>query len=148
MHQPDPGVETEESTVDASLQGCMDNDTSASDTPSLMDNATTGRDTHEVTQTVPVADLPYSQATELSETQPRRSQRDRRPRETLTYESLGQPVHRVIHRNPLYVNTMGPLYGQYGMPWVSPQMWGTHLVQLPVGCCSGTINKNVMDCLG
>lgn len=111
----------------------MDMDTSASDTASLMGNTTTGRNTEEVTQTVPVADPPNDQATELSETQPRRSQRDRRPRETLTYESLGQPVHRVVHRNPLYVNTMGLVYGQYGMPWVSPQMWGTHLVQLPVG---------------
>lgn len=148
VQQPEPGVEMEESTVDAPLQGSMDNDTSASDTASLMDNTTTGPDTEEVTQTVPVADLANDQATELSETQPRRSQRDRRPKETLTYESLGQPVHRVVHRNPLYVNTMGPVYGQYGMPWVSPQMWGTHLVQLPVGYYEETVNKAVMDCLG
>lgn len=47
-------------------------------------------------------------------------------------ESRGQPVHRVVHRNPLYVNTMGPVYGQYGMPWVPAQIWGTHLVQVPV----------------
>lgn len=146
IHQPEPGVEMEESTVDAPPQRSMDNDTSASDaaslmdkdvsasdTASLMDNTTTGRNTEEVKPTVPVADLPNDEATELSELQPRRSQRDRRPKETLTYESLGQPVHRVVHHNLLYVNTMGPVYGQYGMPWVSPQILGTHLIQLPVG---------------
>lgn len=125
VHQPGPGAETDRSTVETPLQTVMENDTSKNDTPRS--------DTQEVTQSVPSADLHRNQEPEPFETQPRRSQRDRRPRETLTYESLGQPVHRVVHSGPLYVNTLGPVYRQYGMSWALPQMWGTHVVQVPVG---------------
>lgn len=52
-----------------------------------------------------------NRVTELFETWPRRSQRDRRSKETITYQSPGQPVHPVVDCNPLYVNTMGPEYG-------------------------------------
>ena len=54
---------------------------------------------------VPAADCPGDREPELTDMQPRRSQRDRRPRETLTYDSLGHPTYRVVglHANPLYV---------------------------------------------
>lgn len=53
-------------------------------------NVTTGHDTQDVKQTV----RPARQSQQLSERQPYRSQRERRPKETLTQESLGQPIHR------------------------------------------------------
>ncbi len=64
--------------------------------------------------------------------------RERRPKETLTYETLGQPVHGVVglHTNPLYVNALAPAYGQYSVPWPPPQMFGTHMVyptMVPIG---------------
>lgn len=60
----------------------MGNDTPQSDTQLLVDNATMESDTQGVTRTVPPADLPNNQVPELPGTQPRRSQRDRRPKES------------------------------------------------------------------
>lgn len=82
------------------------------------------RDIAEPTQTVPSLDKPSGPEAHMSDTVLRRSQRERRPRETLTYDTLGQPVRRVIglSANPLYVSTVTPVYGQYSMPWISPQM--------------------------
>ena len=96
----------------------------------LTGNVTTAHDTQEVTLTVQSADLPSTQELEPSDTQPRRSQRERRPKETLTYEALSQPTHCVVglHDNPMYVNTLAPVNGQYGVPWLTPQMFGTHLL--------------------
>lgn len=106
----------------------------------LVGNDTTGNDqlTPEMTQTAPSADLPGNQEPEPSDIQLRRSQRERRPKETLTYESLGQPTQRVVglHTNPLYVNAMAPEYGQYRMSWPFPQMLGTPVLYptlVPVG---------------
>lgn len=55
----------------------------------LVDNdcteyVTTGHDTQEATQTAQSVDLPSPQELEPSDTQPRRSQRERRPRETFS----------------------------------------------------------------
>lgn len=155
VQQPAPGAE--ECRAETSLPILMDNDTSENDTQILMDNDTSGDDTQilvdsdttgdgiqEVARTVQSADLPGNQEPKLSETQPRRSQRERRPKETLTYESLGQPVHRVVglHNSPLYVNTLSPVYEQYGMPWASPELWGAHLVY-PSQVCVGYYRKTI-----
>ena len=128
--QPELGAEPEEFRMETPVQMLVDGDTTGNDI--------TGCDTEEVTQAAQSADLPSSKEPEPSDTQPRRSQRERRPKETLTYESLGQPTHRVVgpHTNPLYVNTLAPAYGQYSMPWPPPQMFGTHPVYptlVPVG---------------
>lgn len=58
------------------------------------------------------------------------SQRERRPKETLTYESLGHPGHRMVglHTNPLYINTLAPAYGHYSVPLPPSQMFGTPLI--------------------
>lgn len=84
----------------------------------------TERDIAEPTETVSSPAQPSGGDTELSDTVLRRSQRGRRPRETLTYDALGQPVQRVIGltANPLYADTVTPFYGQIGLPWIAPQM--------------------------
>lgn len=84
----------------------------------------TERDISEPTETVSSPAQPRGVDIELPDTVLRRSQRDRRPRETLTYDALGQPVQRVIGltANPLYANTVTPFYGQVGLPWIAPQM--------------------------
>lgn len=76
------------------------------------------------------------QETELSDTVLWRSQRERRPKETLTYDALGQPVQRVIelNANPLFVNVLAPAYGQYRLPWIPTQMH-VYPTLVPVGCC-------------
>lgn len=131
VHQLGPADEVEGPAVEVPLPKGLDSDTPISDAHSLEDNAMRGSNTQGVTQTVPDMDTPIRQVPELSETQPRRSKREKRPVETLTYESLGQPAYRVVHHNPC-VNTMRPVYGQYSVPWLYPQMCGIDRVQLPV----------------
>ena len=68
----------------------------------------------------------------------RRSQRERRPKETLTYDILGQPTHRVVelHNSPVYVDTQRPANGQHGVPWGVPYCWGPqmiHTIPVPIG---------------
>lgn len=122
-HPPQLDVDAEEFRMENPVQMFMDNNTS---------------DTQERTQTVQPADLPNVQENYPFDTQPRRSQREKRPRETLTYETLGHPVHRLVglHINPLYVNALAPAYGQCNVPWPSPQVFGTYMVHpipVPVG---------------
>ncbi|XP_032363178.1 uncharacterized protein LOC116675624 [Etheostoma spectabile] len=84
--QPEAEAETEEVRVETPA-------------PVLVAQDTTERDigsTEEVSHTVSAADCPVNQESELTDMQPRRSQRERRPRETLTYDSLGHPTHRVV----------------------------------------------------
>ncbi|CAK6979884.1 uncharacterized protein LOC116675624, partial [Scomber scombrus] len=83
---PQPELNAEEEEF--SMEMLVDND--------VTENVTTGHDTLEITQTVPSVDLPSTQEPESPDTLPRRSQRERRPRETLTYDSLGRPTHRVV----------------------------------------------------
>lgn len=123
--QPELSAEAEEFRMETPMQMFADNDI-------------TEYDTQEMIPTFQTAELPSNQESELCDTQPRRSQRERRPKEILTYESLGQPTHRMVglHINPLYVSTVAPAYGQYSMPL--PQMFGTHSVYptlVPVGYC-------------
>lgn len=110
--QPELDAEAQEFRMETPIQTLVDND--------CAEYVTTGYDTQEVTQTAQSVDLPSPQELEPPDTQPRRSQRERRPRETLTYESLGQPTHRVVglHTDPLYVNTVASAYGQYGVLWL------------------------------
>lgn len=101
-----------------------------------MDKDITEKDTQEPTITVHAADQHSGQETELSDTVLWRSQRERRPKETLTYDALGQPVQRVIelNANPLFVNVLAPAYGQYRLPWIPTQMH-VYPTLVPVGCC-------------
>ena len=66
----------------------------------------------------------------------RRSQKERRPKETLTYDTLGQPTHRVVelYNSPVYVDT--PASGPHGISWAVPYWWGPqmiHPIPVPVG---------------
>lgn len=114
VHQPEVGAEAEEVTLETPVQVLLDNDNGAT----------------SAIQPGEGADLPSDQETDLPDTQLRRSQRERRPKETLTYETLGQPVHRVVgaHTNPLYVNTLTPSFGHCNAPWLLPQMFGLPIV--------------------
>lgn len=115
-------AEAVEFRMEAPVEMLLDND--------VTENVATGHDAQEVTQPVQPGEPSGKPEPEPSDTQPCRSQRERRPKETLTYESLGRPTHRVVglHTNPLYVNTLTPVYGQYRVPWIPPQMFRTHLV--------------------
>lgn len=110
-------------------------------------NVKAGHDTQDVTQTVPSADLPSTQEPEPPDTLPRSSERERKLREILTYDSLGQPTHRVVgpHTNSMYVNTLAPVYGQCSVPWLPPHMFGKHLIS-PTFVSVGYYKKTVMGC--
>lgn len=69
-------VEAEEFRIETPVQMLLDDDSTG--------NVTPGHDTQQVTQTVESADLPSTREPEPSDTQPRRSQRERRPKETMT----------------------------------------------------------------
>lgn len=88
IYQAELDAEAQEFRMETPVQTRVDND--------CTEYVTTGRDTQEFTQTAQSVDLPSTQELEPSDTQPRRSRRERRPRETLTYESLGQPTHCVV----------------------------------------------------
>lgn len=90
-------------------------------------NQDTEMDISQPTETFPSPDQPSGVVgNQLSDTVLRRSQRDRRPRERLTYDALGQPVQRVVGltASPLYASAVSPLYGhgQYRIPWIAPRM--------------------------
>lgn len=74
MHQSGPSTETEQSTVEASLQRSRNKDTPGSGTQLLVKNANVGRGKQEITWTVESADLPINQVPKLSATQPCKSQ--------------------------------------------------------------------------
>lgn len=82
-------------------------------------------DTSASSDTVASPGQPSEMNPELSEPQPRRSQRERCPRKILTYDAFGQPVQRAIGHsvNPLYASAAAPpFYDQFGVPWAALQM--------------------------
>lgn len=96
--QPELNAEAEQFSMDRPA----DND--------FTGNVIAGQDTQEVIQTVPFANLPSMEEAEAPDASPRRSQRDRRPKQTLTYDSVGQPTHRVVgtYTNLVYVTSATP----------------------------------------
>lgn len=74
--QPELDAEAQEFRMETPVQTLVDND--------CTEYVTTGHDTQEATQTAQSVDLPSPQELEPSDTQPRRSQRERRPRETFS----------------------------------------------------------------
>lgn len=119
--EPEPQPELNAEVEDFSLEMLVDND--------LPGNGTSGHDIQEITQNVPSAGLPSTQEPQSPDTLPRRSQREKRPRETLAYDSLGQPTRHVLgpHTDSVFVGTLAPVYGQCSVPWLLPQMFGAHL---------------------
>lgn len=84
-------------------------------------------ETEHQTETAGSGDQSPNPGSPEPEFQLRRSQRERRPKETLVYDTLGQPSHRVVklHSNLAYVNALGTLKGQYSGPWLTPFVWGS-----------------------
>lgn len=87
-----------------------------------------------LTETVDSSNQHGRQEPEQSETQARKSQRGRIPKETLTYESLGQPSRRFVelHNNPVYVNELRPVDERYPVPWPAPYFWRPQMYLYPV----------------
>ena len=84
-HQPQLDVDADKFRMENPVQMFMDNNTS---------------DTQELTQTVQPADRPNVQENDPFDTQPRRSQREKRSRETLTDETCRQ-FGRASHKPTL-----------------------------------------------